>query len=207
VTETDDPATCDEAAQPCENVALAPAPQANSMPAESTLPPGQETPSRTTFVPRAARLPFSLRTNVAMSTLTKVSWLRSILAQGRIDRLAEHAVEDLRIRTPGIRQLVRSLSGGNQQKVVLSRALTTKPRIFLLDEPTRGIDVGAKVEVYRLINALAERGAAILVVSSDMLELLGLCDRVLVMRTGRIAGMVAKADFSQERIMSLAALG
>jgi inositol transport system ATP-binding protein len=85
--------------------------------------------------------------------------------------------------------------------------LTTKPRIFLLDEPTRGIDVGAKVEVYRLINALAERGAAILVVSSDMLELLGLCDRVLVMRTGRIAGMVAKADFSQERIMALAALG
>jgi ABC-type sugar transport system ATPase subunit len=152
-------------------------------------------------------MPFSLRTNVAMSTLTKVSWLRSILAQGRIDRLAEHAVEDLRIRTPGIRQLVRSLSGGNQQKVVLSRALTTKPRIFLLDEPTRGIDVGAKVEVYRLINALAERGAAILVVSSDMLELLGLCDRVLVMRTGRIAGMVAKADFSQERIMALAALG
>jgi ABC-type sugar transport system ATPase subunit len=152
-------------------------------------------------------MPFSLRSNIALSTLTRVSWLRAILAQGRIDRLAESAVADLRIRTPSIRQRVQSLSGGNQQKVVLGRALTTRPRVFLLDEPTRGIDVGAKVEVYRLINALAEQGAAILVVSSDMLELLGLCDRILVMRTGRVAGTVPRAEFSQERIMQLAALG
>ena len=152
-------------------------------------------------------MPFALRTNVAMSTLPKLAWLRSILAQGRIDRLADHSVKDLQIRTPGIRQRVQSLSGGNQQKVVLARALTTRPRIFLLDEPTRGIDVGAKVEVYRLINALAEQGAAILVVSSDMLELLGLCDRILVMRAGRLAGALTRDEFSQERIMALAALG
>ena len=152
-------------------------------------------------------LPFSVRSNVAMSTLPKLSWLRAILAAGRIDRLAERAVRELQIRTPGIRQLVRSLSGGNQQKVVLGRALTTSPRVFLLDEPTRGIDVGAKVEVYRLVNALAERGAAVLMVSSDMIELLGLCDRILVMRAGRLAGGLARAEFSQERVMSLAALG
>ncbi len=152
-------------------------------------------------------LPFSLRSNVAMSTLAQVSWLRSILAQRRIDELADHAVHDLRILTPSIRQRVQSLSGGNQQKVVLARALTTRPRIFLLDEPTRGIDIGAKVEVYRLINALAEQGAAILVVSSDMIELLGLCDRILVMRAGRVVGALPRAEFSQERVMSLAALG
>jgi ABC-type sugar transport system ATPase subunit len=152
-------------------------------------------------------LPFPVRTNIALSTLGQLSWFRSVLAPGRIDRLAERSVRELRIRTPNIRQPVQSLSGGNQQKVVLARALTTHPRIFLLDEPTRGIDVGAKVEVYRLINQLAEQGGAVLVVSSDMLELLGLCDRILVMRAGRLAGAVPRAEFSQERIMQLAALG
>jgi ABC-type sugar transport system ATPase subunit len=152
-------------------------------------------------------LPFPVRANIALSTLSRLSWLRTVLAQGRIDRLADKTVSELRIRTPSIRQRVQLLSGGNQQKVVLGRALTTKPRVFLLDEPTRGIDVGAKVEVYRLINALAEQGGAILVVSSDMIELLGLCDRILVMRTGRVAGAVPRAEFSQERIMNFAALG
>lgn len=152
-------------------------------------------------------LPFSVRSNLALSTLGSLSWFRSILAPRRIDRLAERTVRELRIRTPHIRQTVQSLSGGNQQKVVLGRALTTHPRIFLLDEPTRGIDVGAKVEVYRLINQLAEAGGAVLVVSSDMIELLGLCDRILVMRGGRLVGAVPREAFSQERIMQLAALG
>ncbi len=152
-------------------------------------------------------LPFAVRSNVALSRLSALAWLRAVLMPSRIDRLANDAVRDLRIRTPGIRQRVQSLSGGNQQKVVLARAMSTGPRVFLLDEPTRGIDVGAKVEVYRLINALAAQGGAVLVVSSDMIELLGLCDRILVMRAGRLAGAVARADFSQERVMSLAALG
>lgn len=152
-------------------------------------------------------LPFPIRSNIALSTLGKLSWLRTILSPRRIDRLAEQMVSELRVRAPHIRQPVQSLSGGNQQKVVLGRALTTHPRIFLLDEPTRGIDVGAKVEVYRLINQLAESGGAVLVVSSDMIELLGLCDRILVMRAGHLAGVVPRAEFSQERIMQLAALG
>ena len=152
-------------------------------------------------------LAFAVRDNVALSTLPRLAWLRSILVRARVDRLADHAVRSLRIRTPGIRQRVRTLSGGNQQKIVLGRALTTSPKLFLLDEPTRGIDIGAKVEVYRLINGLAESGAAVLVVSSDMIELLGLSDRILVMRAGRLAGTVEHGDFSQERIMQLAALG
>ncbi len=152
-------------------------------------------------------LPFSVRRNIALSTLGRLAWLRTFLAGGRIDRLARRAVTELRIRTPGVQEAVRNLSGGNQQKIVLGRALTTQPKVFLLDEPTRGIDVGAKVEVYRLIGDLAEQGAAVLVVSSDMLELLGLCDRIVVMRTGRVAGTLARAEFSQERVMALAALG
>ncbi len=152
-------------------------------------------------------LPFPVRNNIALSTLDRQAWLRAVVDRRRVDRLAERGVRELRIRTPGIRQRVGSLSGGNQQKVVLARALTTNPRVFLLDEPTRGIDIGAKVEVYRLINALAEGGAAVLVVSSDMPELLGLADRILVMRAGRVAGTLSRDEFAQERVMSLAALG
>ncbi len=152
-------------------------------------------------------LPFPVRSNIVLSTLRRQSRLGSFVVRSRVDRLAEHAVQSLRIRTPGIRQPVRSLSGGNQQKVVLGRALTTHPRVFLLDEPTRGIDVGAKIEVYRLINSLAEGGGAVLVVSSDMIELLGVSDRILVMRAGRLAGHLSRDQFSQERVMQLAALG
>ncbi len=151
-------------------------------------------------------LAFPVRDNLALSTLAGMARL-GVLSRRRIETLAKRSIADLRIRTPGSGQRTRSLSGGNQQKIVLGRALTTKPRVFLLDEPTRGIDVGAKVEVYRLINALAEGGAAILVVSSDMIELLGISDRIVVMRSGRIAGTVPRAEFSQEKIMALAALG
>jgi ABC-type sugar transport system ATPase subunit len=152
-------------------------------------------------------LAFSVRRNVAMSTLASLAWLRTFLSFRRMDRLAARAVEELRIRTPSVNQAAANLSGGNQQKVVIARALTTSPRVFLLDEPTRGIDVGAKVEVYRLIGELAEQGSAVLVVSSDMLELLGLCDRIVVMRTGRVTGTLGREEFAPERVMALAALG
>jgi ribose transport system ATP-binding protein len=152
-------------------------------------------------------LPFALRQNVALSVLRRLAWLRTLTVPARVNALARRAVKDLRIRTPGIRQAVRNLSGGNQQKVVLARAMTTAPRVFLLDEPTRGIDVGAKVEVYSLVGDLAAGGAGVLIVSSELPELLGICDRILVMRAGRLAGEVARRDFSQERIMALAALG
>ena len=151
-------------------------------------------------------LPFSIRSNVAMSTLGSLSrW--GILSSRAVAALAEASIRSLRVRTTSAGQEVRRLSGGNQQKVVLARAISVGPRVFMLDEPTRGVDVGAKVEVYNLIGELAAKGAAILIVSSDLLELLGLCDRIGVLRAGRFAGEVARRDYSQDRIMSLAAIG
>ncbi|MDQ0395497.1 sugar ABC transporter ATP-binding protein [Labrys monachus] len=151
-------------------------------------------------------LAFSIRQNIAMSTLNALSWL-GIMSARKVQRLAETSIRNLRIRATSAGQEVRRLSGGNQQKVVLARAISVAPRIFLLDEPTRGVDVGAKVEVYTLIGELAARGAAVVIVSSDMLELLGLCDRIGVLRAGRLAGEVERPQFSQDRIMSLAAVG
>ena len=151
-------------------------------------------------------LSFSIRQNIALSTLKAMSrW--GVLSSRALQRLASASIESLRIRATSASQEVRRLSGGNQQKVVLARAISASPRVFLLDEPTRGVDVGAKVEVYNLIGQLAAKGAAIVIVSSDLLELLGLCDRIGVMRAGRMAGEVERADFSQDRLMSLAAVG
>ena len=151
-------------------------------------------------------LPFSIRQNIALSTLKALArW--GILSSRAIQRLANASIESLRIRATSASQEVRRLSGGNQQKVVLARAMSASPRVFLLDEPTRGVDVGAKVEVYNLIGQLAAKGAAVVIVSSDLLELLGLCDRIGVMRAGRMAGEVERAEFSQDRLMSLAAVG
>ena len=152
-------------------------------------------------------LPFSLRDNVALSTLARFAHLRLFLSGRRLNEAARRAVDALRIRAPGIARPVGGLSGGNQQKVVLARALQVEPRVFLLDEPTRGVDVGAKVEVYRLIGELAAKGAAVVIASSDMLELLGLCDRIVVLRHGQVAGALDRPAFSQERVMSLATLG
>lgn len=152
-------------------------------------------------------LNFPIRTNIVMSIVAQTAWLRTFVNRSAQNAAANAAVSSLRIRTNGIMQLVRSLSGGNQQKVVLGRALTLKPRVLILDEPTRGIDVGAKIEVYRIIRRLATEGAAILIVSSELLELIGLCDRIAVMRTGRLAGVVDRPDFAQERLMSLAMTG
>jgi methyl-galactoside transport system ATP-binding protein len=112
-------------------------------------------------------------------------------------------ISRLRIKTPNESTKIRSLSGGNQQKVIFSRWLLTEPTVLLLDEPTRGIDVGAKYEIYELILELAAAGKGVIVVSSEMPELLGICDRILVMSGGRLAGEVG-SDASQEEIMTLA---
>jgi ribose transport system ATP-binding protein len=99
---------------------------------------------------------------------------------------------------------VQNLSGGNQQKVVLAKWLFTQSRVLIFDEPTRGIDVGAKVEIYRLMNELVERGAAVLMISSELPEILGMCDRILVMHEGRLAGELPRTAATQEAIMRLA---
>ncbi|HWQ59255.1 MAG TPA: ATP-binding cassette domain-containing protein [Clostridia bacterium] len=115
------------------------------------------------------------------------------------------AIETLKVKTPSQKTKIRSLSGGNQQKVIVGRWLLTKPDILLLDEPTRGIDVGAKYEIYQLMIDLAKSGKAVLMVSSEMPELLGVCDRIIVMSNGRIAGEVEAKKTSQEEILTLAA--
>ena len=111
----------------------------------------------------------------------------------------------MRIKTAARTTRISSLSGGNQQKVILSRWLLTDPKILLLDEPTRGIDVGAKYEIYAILNDLVAKGKSIIVVSSEMAELLGICDRILVMSGGRVAGEVNAKTTSQNEIMTLAA--
>jgi len=123
-----------------------------------------------------------------------------------IDEAAEHRVATgyrtkMRIRSLGVTQPTVHLSGGNQQKVVLSKWLFTQPKVLILDEPTRGIDVGAKYEIYSIINELAEDGRGVLMISSEMPELLGLCDRIYVMNEGRFVGAFDRGEASQEAIM------
>lgn len=136
-----------------------------------------------------------------------LSGLRKITRHGSLDLRAENRIctaykADLQIRTPSLTQLVRNLSGGNQQKIALAKGLMSDPQVLILDEPTRGIDVGAKKEIYTLINALKESGKAILLISSEMPEILGLSDHILVMHEGRVRGQFARGDATQEKIMA-----
>ena len=111
--------------------------------------------------------------------------------------------ERMRVRGRGVDQTVRTLSGGNQQKVVLGKWMFTRPELLILDEPTRGIDVGAKYEIYLIVRRLAAEGACVLLISSELPELLGMCDRVYAMCEGRITGEVPGADADQETLMRL----
>jgi len=144
----------------------------------------------------------SVRDNISLAGLDRLTkW--HFVQRRRENELARGFVESLRIKTPGIEQQVRKLSGGNQQKVVLARWLARKPELLILDEPTRGVDVGAKAEIYALIQTLAAEGTAILIVSSELPEVIGLADRILVMRSGRISGELP-AGASEEKILELA---
>ncbi|MCS7041063.1 MAG: ATP-binding cassette domain-containing protein, partial [Caldilineales bacterium] len=151
-------------------------------------------------------LGMAVRQNITMTRLHDLSRL-GVIDRRRQDGLARQYVEELRIRTPGLGQRVRALSGGNQQKVVIARWLTLNPKVLLLDEPTRGIDVGAKVEIYALMSELAARGVGILMISSELPEILGVCDRILVMRGGRLVGEFNRAEATQDAIMTLATGG
>jgi inositol transport system ATP-binding protein len=145
----------------------------------------------------------SVRDNMAVASMGRYS--RFGFLQGRrIDREVQLQREALAIRTPSIAQVIRLLSGGNQQKVLVSRWLMITPDILMIDEPTRGIDVGAKAEIHRLMSSLAKEGKAILMVSSELPEILGMSDRVLVMHEGRLTGEFSRAEATQERIMAAA---
>jgi ribose transport system ATP-binding protein len=150
-------------------------------------------------------LDMSIATNVSAMSLRQISrW--GIINRRLERRLAEQSGRDLQLKYGDVDDSVSTLSGGNQQKVALTKLLSVKPQMILLDEPTRGIDVGAKAEIHGILRQLARDGIGILVISSELLELIGVCDRVLVIREGEISGEVSGADMTEERIMHLASI-
>ena len=127
-----------------------------------------------------------------------------LFRRSRGEEVARGLIAQLRIATPSERRNVALLSGGNQQKVVIGKWLAAKARLFIFDEPTRGIDIGAKAEIFGLIDALVQNGAAVLLISSDQPEIVHVCDRAYVMRGGRVAGHLQRNELSEEAILNLA---
>jgi ribose transport system ATP-binding protein len=150
--------------------------------------------------------PLSVAENLALASLGRYT-TAGLVNRKEQRSLARKMIEELDIRTPSLEQEIRYLSGGNQQKVVIGKWLLADSKVLILDEPTRGIDVGAKVEIYELINELTEEGAGILMISSDLPEVLGMSDRILVMAGGRITGELSREEASQEKVMTLATQG
>ena len=148
-------------------------------------------------------LPMSVAANTTLASLERVA--RRGVIDGRAERaVAERAVNDLGVKTTSVDAPVATLSGGNQQKVALARWLATEPSILILDEPTQGVDVGAKAEIHAIINRLADRGVAVLIISSELPEVLALSDRIAVIRDGTIAGVLTREEASADRVMELA---
>jgi ribose transport system ATP-binding protein len=143
----------------------------------------------------------SVRENIALAALPRLS-RAGLVSEARIDRIVETFMRRLRIKAAGPHQRVAELSGGNQQKVLLARWLATEPKVLLLDEPTRGIDVGAKAEVQALIDELAEDGLGVLLISSDLEELVEGSDRVVVLKDGAVVGELSGGDLTEERVMT-----
>jgi ribose transport system ATP-binding protein len=149
-------------------------------------------------------LDLSLRENIS---LPRVPAHAGLVDRGREKRQTRELIERLHIRTRDMELPVRALSGGNQQKVVLAKWLALNPRVLILDEPTRGVDIGGKAEIYQIINRLAEQGVAILMISSELPEVLAMSDRILVMHEGRAAALLDAAGATQERVMHAATGG
>jgi len=147
----------------------------------------------------------NIKFNSVIANLKKYE-TAGLLSDRRMAKDSQWVMDSMRVKAPNINTKIGSLSGGNQQKVVIGRWLLTEPKILLLDEPTRGIDVGAKYEIYQLINELAAKGNSIMVISSEMEELFGITDRMLVMSNGRLAGIVNTKDSNQEEVMTLSAM-
>jgi ABC-type sugar transport system ATPase subunit len=147
-------------------------------------------------------LDMSIGQNITLTILRRLARL-GVLLRSSEKTAVDDAIGRLEIKTPSARQMVRNLSGGNQQKVVLAKWLATEPAVLLLDEPTRGIDIGTKTELYRIIRTLAATGIATVVVSSDLAELLALSDRVLVMGDGRVVAELASAEATEDSVLAI----
>ena len=150
-----------------------------------------------------AFLEFPIDWNISIMSLPRLS--KGLVVQvKKIEELADEFQRKLGIKTPSLKQYVKNLSGGNQQKVVVAKTLATNSSIVIFDEPTRGIDVGAKQEIYQLMNTLVLQGISIIMISSEMEELIGMSDRILVMHEGALVGELEKDEFSQNRILEYA---
>lgn len=150
-------------------------------------------------------LQLSVRENMQIAALHDQHVRAGIVEQRAVDARCAEMKDALRIKTPDLDERIENLSGGNQQKVLLARWLLTRPRILILDEPTRGIDVGAKSEIHRLISRLAREGVAVVMISSELPEVLGMSDRIMVMHEGHMTGILERAEADQVKIMELAA--
>lgn len=153
---------------------------------------------------KGLNLKASVRDNISLVNLKDFSLFGQLLQFKKENQAADAEIEKLRIKTRHRNQIVRTLSGGNQQKVVLAKWLLTEPEIIILDEPTRGIDIGAKSEIYKIIAQLAEQGATVIMISSELEEILGLCDRVVVLYHGKITVEFERSAFNQENIIKAA---
>jgi ribose transport system ATP-binding protein len=143
-----------------------------------------------------------------LTTASLETFARGIWVDGRGERsAAERIIQDLRVRTPGPEELMLRLSGGNQQKLIVGRWLLRGSRILILDDPTSGIDVGAKEELYKLIRALTREGTSVLISSSELPELLAIADRIMVLHEGSLAGSLPRAEFDQRKVIELAVIG
>jgi len=146
----------------------------------------------------------SVADNISIASLRKYQLFKLMLDRKRINSLVVDNISKLSIKTPSVKTLIQSLSGGNQQKVIVSRWLANEPDVFIMDEPTRGIDVGAKYEIYSIIGDLAKQGKSIIMISSEMEELIGVADRIMVMCDGKVTGFVEGEDMNEVKIMELA---
>ena len=152
---------------------------------------------------KGALLEVDIKGNISMAILERISEFFRV-DQKEERRIAEYYQEAIRIKTPNLEQAIKNLSGGNQQKVIIAKWLASEPTLVIFDEPTRGIDVGAKSEIYALVNSLVEAGKAVLMISSEMEEVMGMSDRILVLHEGHVTGELDRKDFNQETIMSFA---
>ena len=152
---------------------------------------------------KGALMDMTIRSNTSMAILERISSF-FVIDKKEEARLANQYRESIRIKTPSIEQKIKNLSGGNQQKVIIARWLASEPELVIFDEPTRGIDVGAKSEIYALVNSLVEDGKSVLMISSEMEEVMGMSDRIVVLCDGKISGSLDRKDFNQETIMNFA---
>lgn len=149
-------------------------------------------------------LGLSVRENITLASLSSYCGKIGNISKSEEEKSANHYITSMSIKTSGTKQLLKHLSGGNQQKVSLAKNLDSKPKVLILDEPTRGVDVGAKKEIYELINQFKQQGMSIIMISSEIPEILGMSDRIMVMHEGKVTGIIDRDNATQEKIMSLA---